>query len=135
MGWPTDPAERKRRKHAEYVKHRIEYLERNAAYKKTPAGKVADRNWRLKKRYYVNGATWDSMFKKQNGVCALCNERPVKHTDHCHVSGRLRELLCQKCNMGLGMFNDDPYLLMRAVKYLIKHNGTRNRQPQPKTMP
>jgi hypothetical protein len=40
--------------------------------------------------------------------------------DHCHRTHRIRGLLCSRCNTGIGKFNDDPGLLMRAAKYLSK---------------
>lgn len=58
----------------------------------------------------------------QNGRCAIClNQISGKgaHRDHCHKTGKWRGLLCPKCNMALGLFQDDPALLMKAVEYLV----------------
>ncbi len=62
---------------------------------------------------------------KQNGVCKICNKenqdrRKSKFLaiDHCHDTGKFRGLLCHKCNLGLGHFNDDPKLLRVAADYL-----------------
>jgi len=41
--------------------------------------------------------------------------------DHNHDTGKVRELLCNTCNNGLGCFKDDPKLLQSAIKYLNKH--------------
>lgn len=121
MGWPADPVERKKRRAAEYQKHRLTYLRRNAAYKKTPAGQVTDQNWRLKKRYYITAKAKAAMFEKQNGLCAICRVGAATHTDHCHKSGAVRELLCFKCNVGLGNFGDNLELMKTAMDYLVKH--------------
>jgi len=55
------------------------------------------------------------------GACAICGrERPL-YKDHCHVSGERRDLLCIRCNTGLGQFGDDPALLESAARYVQRH--------------
>lgn len=70
---------------------------------------------------------YESLHIKQNGLCAICC-RPESTTrqgkvlllavDHCHITGRVRGLLCANCNTGLGKFKDDPGLVLTAYKYL-----------------
>lgn len=63
------------------------------------------------------------LFEKQGGRCEICKEymtRPV--LDHCHKTMDVRGLLCGKCNMGLGQFNDDSEILSSALNY-IRNNG------------
>lgn len=61
----------------------------------------------------------------QNGKCAICEKildikyRKSFHLDHCHKNKLYRGLLCQNCNVGLGYFDDNPELLMRAALYLL----------------
>jgi hypothetical protein len=58
-----------------------------------------------------------------SGVCAICgsdgsdNEKGLA-IDHNHKTGEVRDLLCVKCNTGLGAFGDDVELLERAIWYL-----------------
>jgi hypothetical protein len=72
------------------------------------------------------------MFKEQNGVCAICGQPEVaidKRTniikllavDHDHQTGKVRGLLCQKCNHGIGNFNDNQVNLQLAIQYLNNH--------------
>ena len=56
-----------------------------------------------------------------NERCAICGDLPStkRHSlDHCHVSGRMRGVLCTRCNSGLGFFRDDPRILKQAIEYL-----------------
>ena len=127
MGYPADPVLRTERKHAEYERNKGNYLGRTKTYKKTSRGRVTDRNWRLKKRYGITGEQWDAMFQAQDGLCAICLVEPIKHTDHCHESGKVRGLLCRRCNTGLGSFHENADLMARALAYVA-----RNKAPQPK---
>jgi hypothetical protein len=49
--------------------------------------------------------------------CAICGADDVV-LDHCHTSGKARGALCQRCNMGLGQFQDDPQRLRAAAVYI-----------------
>lgn len=58
--------------------------------------------------------------QKQGGVCAICRKRSFVYVDHNHETGKVRGLLCQQCNTGLGMFDEDPVLFRRAMRYISK---------------
>jgi hypothetical protein len=74
----------------------------------------------LRQKYGMTLEQWDEMFLRQDGRCAICEEAAELHVDHCHQSGRVRELLCTKCNLGIGCFVDDPNLLASASRYAEK---------------
>lgn len=118
MGYPKDPELARPLRRAEYQRNRAAYLKRNAAYKKTLAGQAVDNAWRIKKRYKITREEWQALFDAQSGQCAICQRRPIKHTDHCHYTGFVRGLLCHHCNVGIGCFQDDPAMLEKAVAYL-----------------
>ena len=40
--------------------------------------------------------------------------------DHCHTTGKVRGLLCQSCNTGIGLLKEDTKLFMAAIEYLEK---------------
>ena|ERR1035437_10202672 len=71
--------------------------------------------------YGLTKAGYDKLFKRQRGLCALCRKPKVLSVDHSHSSNKLRGLLCHSCNVGLGIFKDDPVLLRRAIAYLVKY--------------
>jgi len=41
--------------------------------------------------------------------------------DHCHATGRIRGLLCAKCNQAIGLMKDNPIFLRRAADYVERH--------------
>jgi hypothetical protein len=65
------------------------------------------------------------MLSEQSGVCKICGEPcpTYKHAlavDHNHTTGKVRGLLCNNCNNGLGRFRDNPQYLRAAADYLEK---------------
>lgn len=77
---------------------------------------------RTLKRYGITAEDYDHMFAEQNGLCAICG-RPDSRAlsvDHDHETGKVRGLLCSKCNFLLGYADDDPEILTRAIEYLAE---------------
>ena len=76
----------------------------------------------VKHRYGLSREAYDLAMDAAES-CAIC-EKPFgdnprdKHYDHCHATGKHRGVLCSKCNLGLGMFDDDPSRLARASEYV-----------------
>ena len=82
-----------------------------------------ERTKRLKK-YGLTSKDYDAMFVSQSGVCAICgndNKGKRLHVDHNHETGKVRELLCTACNLGLGSLKDSEVILEKAAMYLRKH--------------
>lgn len=74
------------------------------------------------RRYGVTEAHYKELVASQDGKCAICCTEPESrqlHIDHDHKSGKVRGLLCHKCNNGIGLFSDSVQLLTSAVDYLI----------------
>jgi hypothetical protein len=76
----------------------------------------------LRQKYDLSLDAFMDLVARQDASCAICRT-PVTEggggvVDHCHDSGKVRGLLCRKCNSGLGMFRDQPALLRQALAYL-----------------
>jgi Recombination endonuclease VII len=74
----------------------------------------------LKRRYGISRADYAALLARQGGVCAICGKPPEKTlcVDHCHSTGRIRGLLCRKCNFGLGCYAEDQAAMIAALAYL-----------------
>lgn len=122
---PSVISEKSRKRNAEWHKENRERLApiRAARIKNNPE-RVAmiARNSALKAVYGITLDDYNKLFEKQGGQCAICSKTQERtlHVDHCHSSGRVRGLLCQKCNMAIGLLHDSVDLLKKAVKYLNK---------------
>jgi hypothetical protein len=81
------------------------------------------------KKYGLTLEDVEKMFLLQDKKCKICQvqyEKTLTHgglyVDHCHVSGKVRGLLCRDCNMMLGLCKDKTEILHNAIVYLNKHN-------------
>lgn len=81
--------------------------------------KLTAKAYRFNKKYNITIEEYDNLFLQQDGKCKICGQdHKVLNIDHCHVSGRVRGLLCWKCNIALGYFKDNVTNLINAIKYL-----------------
>lgn len=121
---PATNAERRRRyyqrwrtKHLRWAKEHPLLAER---YK---------RKHHLKHEFGLTLEAYDAMLAAQGGVCAICckpeSHRSTKNlaVDHCHATGKIRGLLCYRCNTLIGYAKDSASTLRAAVIYLENRNG------------
>lgn len=91
----------------------------------TPKGRLATRKANLKSSFGMSKAQFDTKWREQGRVCAICgikrkrNERAFA-VDHDHRTDAIRGLLCHNCNRALGLAGDDIELLKAAAAYLRK---------------
>lgn len=92
------------------------------------------RTHHLKKAYGLTMEQYESMLVAQHGVCATCHKPETTlshwngnakrlHVDHDHVTGKVRGLLCGRCNAALGHAGDSITTLLALVQYLQRHSG------------
>lgn len=76
----------------------------------------------FKTTYGLSLADIDALLEAQGNKCMICKtpfSNDVKSlVDHCHITQKVRGILCVKCNTGIGMFNDSLDNLIRAFVYL-----------------
>ncbi len=107
------------------------------AYSDRPENKSRAKQWRVNNREHIQrrnrearfgltDETFNQLLNTQNNRCAICSivfdfndSACTPHVDHCHVTDRIRGLLCTRCNVMLGMSRDQIQTLLRGVLYLL----------------
>lgn len=94
-------------------------------YKQTSTGKKKAWEYSLKTKYNLTVEQYNEMLKEQNHKCCICGMDEVDNgrklaVDHCHKTQKVRGLLCNFCNVGLGSFKDNINSLSKAISYLTK---------------
>jgi Recombination endonuclease VII len=131
--------ENARTRYAQDPEYRREKLESNRAYRIAHREEINERKRRLptdpesraevlagrrrsalRSRYGISLEEYERLLASQNGACAICEEKfeQTPCVDHCHKTGKVRGLLCLKCNTGLGCYDDDPARMLAATIYL-----------------
>ena len=82
-----------------------------------------DKNKKLKRAYGITYDDYLILLEKQGGVCAICGTDNMKNNrafsvDHNHFNGKVRGLLCNHCNTGIGGLQDNIELLKKSIEYL-----------------
>ena len=84
------------------------------------------KNTILLRKYGITAQIFDKMLEDQCGRCAICGTHfessKATHIDHCHITGKVRSILCNHCNLVLGHAKESVQILENAVQYL-KHNS------------
>src|SRR6185437_10342750 len=110
-----------KRTHSYYLRHKETILERSRD------DKLTLKNRRLKNRFGITYEEYQQLLKSQNEVCKICQKKESTNTrtnnkirpvDHDHKTKKVRGILCDSCNKGLGNLRDDINLLLAAIEYL-----------------
>ena len=116
----------KERSRAYYLAHKEEIAIKKKQYHLENRAKIKEANY--KRMYGISTAEYHELAAKQDYKCAICGKQEIVNdayknvkplsVDHCHSKGHVRGLLCNSCNIGLGMFKDNIESLKQAIKYL-----------------
>lgn len=96
----------------------------NMGFKRKHPVNMTNRERQLKCRYGINLDEYNDMLLRQGGGCAIChaksayksNTKPL-FVDHCHKTGRVRGLLCNRCNNMISGLEDSE-TRFRAIQYI-----------------
>lgn len=109
-------------------KHREKYLERERKKQRNNYQKNKKRvkSYVLKQTYGITIEEYEARYDEQGGKCGCCGntqERKRLFVDHCHSTGKIRGLLCGRCNTAIGLLGDNTEGVTRAIEYLKKTDG------------
>ena len=128
-----DQSRRYREQHPDYAaansrawraKNKEAYKQKLREYRLVRVAKdpLWDRRRNIHKLYKITLEQYEAMYRDQSGVCKICGALNIAGrrlaVDHDHKTGRIRGLLCSRCNMAIGLFKDDLDLLRRAFEYV-----------------
>jgi hypothetical protein len=107
---------------SDFHKNKKKYLSSVCINCSKERSKAYHKSYYKYEKYGITKEEFDRIQTAQLGECAICN-KPIfqeGHIDHCHATGKVRGILCGKCNKGLGLFDDNVIYLTNAIKYLTK---------------
>lgn len=80
----------------------------------------------IKHTYKISYEEYEKLVIKYNGKCGICNKPDVAGfrlaVDHNHTTGKVRGLLCSKCNRAIGLFDDNVKTILKAAEYLNEND-------------
>lgn len=113
---------RKKRDRSEYIKT-YDILTREKRSLKRKSRIHEAKNYHLKKKYGMTLDEYNLLFLKQEGKCAICekHQSTIKNSlcvDHNHITGEIRGLICQPCNLIVGLCNERIEVLLNTIEYI-----------------
>lgn len=112
---------------AQRLKHLVKRRNEDKERPRRRPNPARDRDMALQRKFGITQEQYEAMLEAQGGVCKIClqEERKARHgvimalaVDHDHETGKIRGLLCNNCNLGIGKFSDNVVYLFSAIDYL-----------------
>lgn len=97
-------------------------------YSRPKPSYIVERNRALRNKYGITHQDYVDLLAEQGGGCALCGRKPKfdkpLSVDHCHKTGRVRGILCPRCNRALAQLGDNESGLKKAALYISNPSKT-----------
>lgn len=114
----------------EYKKRYFQENKDRIRERKKKPSKEKSAEYNMRWHYGVEIEDFNRVLLEQNGLCAICsikldrsNRSTVPSIDHDHRDGSFRGILCHRCNVSLGLMDENPETLRSAIRYLESTNG------------
>lgn len=106
-----------------YQKHKLERRSYDQAYYRRNPDKWRDEQ--LRRKFGITIENYRIILDQQDGKCLICLRSAADFpgqrwlaVDHCHATGQIRGILCHSCNRAVGLFQDNPDLMIKAAQYV-----------------
>lgn len=100
--------------------------------------KICEADKKLMKRYKISIEDYQRILESQNQRCKICDRTEIQvgrrlAVDHCHETGKVRGLLCSRCNQAVGLLKDNPKFGDNLSRYLRLYsaNFQTDQEPDP----
>lgn len=123
-----------------YDKNREYFYEKARKWRESNPDRHAAnwRSWsydsRLKRKYGMSTDQFEKMLSSQKYCCAICKEPFTsprhRHVDHCHEMNYVRGILCQRCNLAIGLMRNSSTIALEAAHYLSQPAAVTTAPPQ-----
>jgi dCMP deaminase len=115
-------------------KQRLNFIEKHGTTpgkKYGPKYRDKTRDRALMTNYGISQEDYLRILEQQGGGCAICKALPESESrnfpiDHDHSTGKVRGILCTRCNMILGQFKDNIANMRSAASYLLRNDAKRS---------
>lgn len=109
-----------------YIRHREQIKQKQRNYYASNKERIKPRHvWHsVKNKYGLSQDQYNELLIEQNGRCAICKRLPtIKRlsVDHDHITHKIRGLLCDSCNRGIGLLQDSRLICFTASEYLARY--------------
>jgi hypothetical protein len=95
--------------------------------------------WRNKliREFGITEHDYNLRLNDQNEACKICGKKDDQRlaVDHCHRTGVIRGLLCRRCNMTIGLLEDNPCLIRSVANYIEENSITKVDFPESEIIP
>jgi hypothetical protein len=130
--WKKNNPEKVKKLQRMYYKRNNKEIKEKSKYFRTVNAKTikrSNRKYVLKKNYNLTIEQYEQMLKKQDYKCMICKKHRKEFNkdlsvDHCHTTNKVRDLLCYRCNLAVGYYENSD---IKTIKeYLNKHKEKLN---------
>lgn len=115
----------KERRRQQYLNNKEECLENSRRWYRENKDRHLLNSWKFSiSKFGLSAVQYELMLNKQGHSCAICKKTAKENgkrlcVDHCHKSGRVRGLLCSKCNKAMGALGDSVESMRVVIAYLV----------------